>query len=76
MMIMSVEYLISEAKRLSKYIDINGYNDYEIYFTIKAIDNEVADFLDMIQRESIYIDIFDDMTVYSLENVKIGLIYE
>ena len=76
MMIMSVEYLISEAKRLSKYIDINGYNDYEIYFTIKAIDNEVADFLDMIQRESIYIDIFDDMTVYSLENVKIGLIDE
>ena len=76
MMIMSVEYLISEAKRLSKYIDINGYNDYEIYFTIKAIDNEVADFLGMIQRESIYIDIFDDMTVYSLENVKIGLIYE
>ena len=76
MMIMSVEYLISEAKRLSKYIDINGYNDYEIYFTIKAIDNKVADFLDMIQRESIYIDIFDDMTVYSLENVKIGLIYE
>lgn len=76
MMIMSIEYLISEAKRLSKYIDINGYNDYEIYFTIKAIANEVADFLDMIQRESIYIDIFDDMTVYSLENVKIGLIYE
>lgn len=76
MMIISVEYLISEAKRLSKYIDINGYNDYEIYFTIKAIDNKVADFLDMIQRESIYIDIFDDMTVYSLENVKIGLIYE
>lgn len=75
-MIISVEYLISEAKRLSKYIDINGYNDYEIYFTIKAIDNKVADFLDMIQRESIYIDIFDDMTVYSLENVKIGLIYE
>lgn len=76
MMIISVEYLISEVKRLSKYIDINGYNDYEIYFTIKAIDNKVADFLDMIQRESIYIDIFDDMTVYSLENVKIGLIYE
>lgn len=76
MMIMSVEYLINEAKRFSKYMDINGYNDYEIYFTIKAIDNEITDFLDMIQQESIYIDHFDDMTVYSLENIKIGLIYE
>lgn len=70
---LNMQFVIDSAKDARLEVDILGT---DILINVEHIDVKILDLISMIQQEAIYTDHFDDMTVYSLENIKVGLIYE